>query len=55
MRTEGIAEGEEANKKKVAEMMIADNEPANKIERYTGLNLDALKPIAQALGKTLML
>ena len=39
----------------LSKLMIADNEPANKIERYTGLNLDALKPIAQALGKTLML
>ena len=55
IRAEGIAEGEEAKSRKIAEMMISDNEPADKIEKYTGLNLDALKPIAQALGKTLML
>jgi len=49
------AEAREEEKRNLAEMMIADNKPANEIERYTGLNLDALKPIAEALGKTLML
>ena len=39
----------------LAEMMILDEEPAEKIERYTGLNLSVLKPLAQKLGKTLML
>ncbi len=55
IRAEGIAEGEEAKSRKIAEMMISDNKPADEIEKYTGLNLAALKPIAQALGKTLML
>ena len=34
---------------------VIEPEPADEIEKYTGLNLAALKPIAQALGKTLML
>ena len=33
----------------------ADLKPADKTERYTGMNLDALKPVAEVPGKTLML
>ena len=49
------AETEDKKNKQLAEMMILDEEPAEKIERYTGLNLSVLKPLAQKLGKTLML
>ena len=38
-----------------AEMMINDGEPVDKIERYTGLDIDALKQIANSLGKTLVI
>ena len=36
-------------------MMINDGEPVDKIERYTGLDIDALKQIANSLGKTLVI
>ena len=49
------AEAKEEKNRELAEMMIMDEEPAEKIERYTGLNLSVLKPLAQKLGKTLML
>ena len=49
------AETEDKKNKQLAEMMILDEEPAEKIKRYTGLNLSVLKPLAQKLGKTLML
>ena len=49
------AEAKVEDKRELAEMMIMDEEPAEKIERYTGLNLSVLKPLAQKLGKTLML
>ena len=35
--------------------MIIDQKPIEEIERYTGLNVTALKKIAQSLGKTLVL
>ena len=49
------AEAKQEKNQELAEMMILDEEPAEKIERYTGLNLSVLKPLAQKLGKTLML
>ena len=49
------AETEDKKNKQLAEMMILDEEPAEKIKRYTRLNLSVLKPLAQKLGKTLML
>ena len=55
IRAEAVAETEDKKNKQLAEMMILDEEPAEKIERYTGLNLSFLKPLAQKLGKTLML
>ena len=55
IRAEAVAETEDKKNKQLAEMMILDEEPAEKIERYTGLNLSVLKPLAQKLGKTLML
>ena len=55
IRAEAVAETEDKKNKQLAEMMILDEEPAEKIKRYTGLNLSVLKPLAQKLGKTLML
>ena len=49
------AEAKAEDKRKFAEMMIMDEEPAEKIERYTGFNLSVLKPLAQKLGKTLVI
>ena len=49
------AEAKAEYKRELAEMMIMDEEPAEKIERYTGFNLSVLKPLAQKLGKTLVI
>ena len=49
------AEAKAEDKRELAEMMIMDEEPAEKIERYTGFNLSDLKPLAQKLGKTLVI
>ena len=49
------AEAKAEDKRELAEMMIMDEEPAEKIERYTGFNLSVLKPLAQKLGKTLVI
>ena len=38
-----------------AEMMINDGETADKIGRYTGLDVDTLKQIAESLGKPLVM
>ncbi|WP_049962735.1 hypothetical protein [Ruminococcus sp. HUN007] len=38
-----------------AEMMINDGETADKIGRYTGLDVDTLKQIAKSLGKPLVM
>ena len=55
IRAEAKAEAEERRNKELAEMMIINEEPAEKIEKYTGLNLSVLKPLAQSLGKTLVI
>ena len=55
IRAETKAETQAEEKRKFAEMMIMNEEPAEKIEQYTGLNLSVLKPLAQSLGKTLVL
>ena len=55
IRAEAVAKTQEEDKRKFAEMMIMDEEPAEKIERYTGFNLSDLKPLAQKLGKTLVI
>ena len=49
------AEAKAEEKRELAEMMIINEEPAEKIEKYTGLNLSVLKPLAQSLGKTLVI
>ncbi|MDO5150461.1 MAG: hypothetical protein Q4D76_13870 [Oscillospiraceae bacterium] len=55
IRAETKAETQAEDRRKFAEMMIMNGEPAEKIEQYTGLNLSVLKPLAQSLGKTLVL
>ena len=55
IRAETKAETQAEEKRKFAEMMIIDQKPIEEIERYTGLNVAALKKIAQSLGKTLVL
>ena len=49
------AEAKAEKNRELAEMMIINEEPAEKIEKYTGLNLSVLKPLAQSLGKTLVI
>ena len=55
IRAEAVAETEEKKNKQLAEMMINDQKPIDEIERYTGLNVAALKSIAQSIGKTLVI
>ena len=55
IRAEAKAEAKAEANNDLAEMMINDGEPIDKIERYTGLNAAALKQIAQSLGKTLVI
>ena len=51
--TEERVKAEEKNE--FAEKLIIDDVPVGTIERYTGLNVDALKQIANSLGKTLVI
>ena len=55
IRAEAVAETEDKKNKQLAEMMINDQKPIDEIERYTGLNVAALKSIAQSIGKTLVI
>ena len=55
IRAETKAETQAEEKRKFAEMMIINQKPIEEIERYTGLNVAALKKIAKSLGKTLVL
>ncbi|WP_044974706.1 hypothetical protein [Ruminococcus sp. HUN007] len=50
-----IAKVENEEKQKIAELMIEDGECAEKIIRYTGIDVSVLKSMAQSLGKALML
>ena len=45
--------GAEREKIALAKLMIEENEPLGKIERYTGYAVDKLKDIAAAMGKTI--
>ena len=49
------AEAKQEKNQELAEMMITDKEPVDKIERYTGLDATTLKSIAQSIGKTLVI
>ncbi len=54
----GIEQGKELGKEErnisLAQMMIEESEPVEKIERYTGYGLEKLKEIANGMGITLM-
>lgn len=50
---QGIAEGAEREKQVIARMMIEENEPLGKIERYTGYAVDKLRDIAATMGKSI--
>ena len=50
-----VAEAEARKAREFAEKLIIDEEPVDKIERYTGLNATELKQIANSLGKTLVI
>ena len=47
--------GAEREKLSLAQLMIKENEPVEKIERYTGYALEKLKEIANGLGMPLMM
>ena len=47
--------GAEKEKLSLAQLMIKENEPVEKIERYTGYALEKLKEIANGLGMPLMM
>ena len=55
---QGIERGRELEREEgkitLAQMMIEDKEPVDKIERYTGYTFEKLREIADAAGKTLM-
>lgn len=52
---QGIEQGRELEREEgkilLAQMMIEDNEPVDKIERYTGYTFEKLKEIAETVGK----
>lgn len=52
---QGIEQGVEKQKMSLAQMMIEEKEPVDRIAKYTGYAVDKLKEIAAAMGKTLML
>ncbi len=47
--------GAEREKLSLAQLMIKENEPVEKIERYTGYALEKLKEIANGTGMPLMM
>ena len=55
----GIEQGKELGREErnifVAQMMIQEREPVEKIERYTGYALEKLKEIANGIGMPLMM
>ena len=55
IKAEAKAEAKAEKNRELAEMMINDQKPIDEIEKYTGLNVAALKSIAQSLGKTLVI
>ena len=52
---QGVKRGIEERNLSMAQMMIQEREPVEKIERYTGYALEKLKEIADALGSPLMM
>lgn len=51
----GIESGIEQKNYNLAQMMIQEAEPTDKIMRYTGYSLEKIKEIAQEMGKVLPL
>ena len=51
---QGMKQGVEKEKMSLAQMMIEEKEPADKISKYTGYAIDKLKEIAAAMGQTLV-
>ena len=56
---QGIEQGKELGREErnisMAQMMIREREPVEKIERYTGYTLEKLKEIANGIGMSLMI
>ena len=51
---QGMKQGVEKEKMSLAQMMIEEKEPVDKISKYTGYAIDKLKEIASAMGQTLV-
>lgn len=51
----GIELGKEERNLSMAQMMIQEKEPVEKIEKYTGYTLEKLKEIATGIGMPLMM
>ena len=51
---QGMKQGVEKEKMSLAQMMIKEKEPVDKISKYTGYAIDKLKEIASAMGQTLV-
>ena len=50
-----VQQGIEEKTMSLAQMMIEEREPVEKIERYTGYALEKLKEIADGIGKPLIM
>ena len=50
-----VEQGREERNISMAQMMIEEKEPIEKIEKYTGYTLEKLKEIANGIGKPLMM
>lgn len=50
-----VEQGAEREKMSLAQLMIKEREPVEKIERYTGYALEKLKEIANGIGIPLMM
>ena len=49
-----VDQGVEKEKMSLAQMMIEEKEPVDKISKYTGYAIEKLKEIASAMGQTLV-
>ena len=50
---QGMEQGVEQKNLSLAEMMLKDKEPIDKIKKYTGFATDKLEEIAKSMGMTL--
>ena len=53
-KADEVREVYEKEKMSLAQMMIEEKEPVDKISKYTGYAIDKLKEIASAMGQTLV-